>query len=65
MIRSDNQLQDDRYYCRRCDVTFREPVVEYYDVAACPYCGDQSCNVLLEASEPLGSGVRRTGSAFW
>jgi rRNA maturation endonuclease Nob1 len=63
MNRSDNQLGDDRYYCRRCDVTFREPVVEYYDVTPCPYCGEQACNVLLEAPVPLRA--RRTGSAFW
>lgn len=63
MIRSDNQLSDDRYYCQRCDVTFREPVVEYYDVTPCPYCGEQCCNVLLDTQPPLGA--RRTGSAFW
>lgn len=63
MIEIDSQTSDDRYYCRRCDVTFREPVVEYYDVTPCPYCGARACNVLLEAPIPLGT--RRTGSAFW
>jgi uncharacterized protein (DUF2225 family) len=57
--------REDEYYCRMCDVTFREPFPNYYDVCACPRCGWPSWNRCLSFQEDdLVEEIQSTLSVF-
>lgn len=59
MIYTDEQLHDDMYHCRGCDVTFRDQFPDFYDVTTCPHCRMRARNVALAAHQAAGA------PSFW
>jgi hypothetical protein len=47
-----------RYHCYCCDVTFKEPFPDHYDVTPCLACDCNALNILFALPEDLDEQYR-------